>query len=101
MAAEGELEQRRLALRLGPEPLPELGLAQPLDPAPQPALRAHPQAPHPPKPVRMLARSRMGVSDNQGIFCQPARSINHVRIPDIRIGLRFRAVDVTYNNELD
>src|SRR6478672_593763 len=65
--APAELEQRRPALRLGPESLPELGLAQALDPPPQPALYAHPHAPQHPKPTRILARSRMGVADDQGL----------------------------------
>ena len=47
------------------ETLVELGLAQALDPPPQPALRAHPHAPQHPKPTRILARSRMGVADDQ------------------------------------
>ncbi len=48
-----------------PNRLPELRLAQPLHPPPQPDFRAHPIAPQPPKPVRTLARSRLGVTDNQ------------------------------------
>src|SRR4029453_10278200 len=63
--APAQREQRRPALPLGAEALPQLGLAQALAPPPQPALRAHPLAPQRPKPARMLARSRMGVTDNQ------------------------------------
>ena len=69
--APAELEQRRPALRLGPKPLPELGLAQAFDPPPQPALRTHPLAPQRPKPARILARSRMGVTDDQVLLCKP------------------------------
>ena len=67
--APAQREQRRPALRLGPEPLPELGLAQALDPPPQPTLRTHPLTPQHPKPARMLARCRMGVTDNQVVLC--------------------------------
>ena len=63
--APAQREQRRPALRLGPVALPEFGLAQPFHPPPQPALRAHPLAPQPPKPARMLAQWRMDVTDNQ------------------------------------
>ena len=63
--APAELEQRRPALRLGPEPLPELALTQPLDPPPNPTLRTHPLTPPRPKPAWMLARGRLGVTDNQ------------------------------------
>src|SRR4051795_2253874 len=63
--APAQAEQRRPALRLGPEALPELGLAQALNPPPQPALRAHPLAPQRPKHAQMLTRRRMGVTDNQ------------------------------------
>ena len=48
-AAEGEREQRRAALRLGPEPGAEPRLAQPLDPPPQPTLAAHPTASRTPR----------------------------------------------------
>src|SRR3954452_18629985 len=63
--APAQAEQRRPALRLGPEALPELGLAQALNPPPQPALRAHPLAPQCPKHAQMLTRRRMGATDNQ------------------------------------
>src|SRR4051794_33387164 len=63
--APAQAEQRRPALRLGPEALPELGLAQALNPPPQPALRAHPLAPQRPKHAQMLTRRRMGATDNQ------------------------------------
>src|SRR5205823_8387854 len=58
-------EERLAARRLGPEPLPEHGLAQPLDRAPQPVRRCHP-APSPAlEPARILDRTGMGVMDNQ------------------------------------
>ena len=63
--APAQLEQRRPALRLGPVALPELGLAQPLHPPPQPAFRAHPLAPRHPKPAPILAGRGMDVTDNQ------------------------------------
>src|SRR5207344_2654119 len=63
--APAELEQRRPASFLRPKALPELGLAQTAHPPPQPALCAHPPAPHRPKPAPILAQRRMGVTDNQ------------------------------------
>ena len=61
-AAEGEREQRRAALRLGPEPGAEPRLAQPLDPPPQPTLAAHPTASRTPRtraaPPRSLRRAQ-------------------------------------------
>ena len=64
----GTEAQRRPALRLGPEPLPELALTQPLDPPPNPTLRTHSLTPPRPKPAWMLARGRLGVTDNQDLF---------------------------------
>ena len=68
--APAELEQRRPALRLGPEPLPELALAQPLDPPPNPTLRTHPLTPPRWKPAWMPGRGRLGVADNQESQCR-------------------------------
>ena len=63
--APAQRKQRRPALLLRPVTLPELGLAQPFHPPPQPAFRAHALAPHHPKPARILAQPRMDVTDNQ------------------------------------
>ena len=63
--APAQRKQRRPALRLGPEPLSELALAQTLDPPPNPTLRTHPLTPPRPTPAWMLARGRLGVTDNQ------------------------------------
>ena len=71
--APAQRKQRRPALRLGPEPLPELALAQTLDPPPNPTLRTHPLTPPRPKPAWMLARGRLGDTDNQlGIWLAPS-----------------------------
>src|SRR3954451_23264006 len=84
--APAQAEQRRPALRLGPEALPDLGLAQALNPPPQPARRAHPPAPrahpltpHRPKNAQMLTRGRMAVPDNQVIICDPRHRQNPSR----------------------
>src|SRR5215218_5911837 len=63
--APAHREERLAARLLGPEPLPELGLAQALDRAPQPVRRCHPLPPPAPKAAESLARRRMRVRRNQ------------------------------------
>src|SRR5688572_17067001 len=70
--APAHLEQRRAARLLGPEPFPELSLAQPPERTPQPCRRCHPSSPPAPKAAETLARNRMPVMDNQDkIFKTP------------------------------
>src|SRR3954453_15161796 len=58
-------EQRLAAGRLGPEALPERGLAQAPHRAPQPVRQCHPLPPPALEPARILDRTGMGVMDNQ------------------------------------
>src|SRR4249920_2429092 len=90
--APAELEQRRPASFLRPKALPELGLAQTAHPPPQPALCAHPPAPHRPKTAPILAQRRMGVTDNQVTHCRSSRSTAASRLPWLAACHAARAV---------
>ena len=63
--APAHLEQCLAAGLLGPEPLPERGLAQALERTPQARRHHHPPPPPAPKALEILAHRRMRVMGNQ------------------------------------